>query len=35
MGSRAVDGSVEVEVEGAEALRVSRELSDRLFVAAL
>jgi DtxR family Mn-dependent transcriptional regulator len=35
VGGRDVDGNVEVEVEGAAALRVSRELSDRLFVAAL
>jgi DtxR family Mn-dependent transcriptional regulator len=34
VGGRDGDGNVEVEVEGAAALRVSRELSDRLFVGA-
>ncbi len=32
VGGRDDEGNVEVEVEGAAALRVSRELSDRLFV---
>jgi DtxR family transcriptional regulator, Mn-dependent transcriptional regulator len=34
VGGRDGDGNVEVQVEGAAALRVSRELSDRLFVGA-
>jgi DtxR family Mn-dependent transcriptional regulator len=34
VGGRDGEGNVEVEVEGAAALRVSRELSDRLFVGA-
>jgi DtxR family Mn-dependent transcriptional regulator len=32
VGGRDGEGNVEVEVEGAAPLRVSRELSDRLFV---
>ncbi len=34
VGGRDGDGNVEVQVEGAAVLRVSRELSDRLFVGA-
>ncbi len=32
VGGRDAEGSVEVFVEGAHPIRVSRELSDRLFV---
>ena len=34
IGGRDVEGNLEVRVEGAAAIRVSRELSDRLFVGA-
>ena len=32
VGTRDAEGTIEVTVEGAEPIRVSRELSDRLFV---
>jgi len=34
IGGRDGEGNLEVRVEGAAAIRVSRELSDRLFVGA-